>query len=533
MNNEKQKFLPWRRWGVLGIIMLGTFMAILDANIVNVAMPHMMSSFGVDRNKIEWVATGFMLTSASIMPFMGWVTCRINYKIIYLGCLGIFTIASGLCAFAWNYESLVAARILQALGGGAIQPIGMSIVAELFEPHERGKALGIWGMGIMVAPAIGPTLGGYLTDEFGWRSIFSINLPIGILTLLLGFFWMWPIHARTGRRPFDIAGYFFLVMFLVGSLTALSNGQEKGWDSDYIRICEAFATIGIVMFISIELAVKHPILNLNLFLIRNYCLSVLLSVFRAVGLFGSVFLFPLFLQLVMGYTPIQAGMWMMPNAIAVGVMMPVAGRLADKYSPKILTIIGSIAVGSSLIVFGNLDPMSQWPILVLPQIVRGIGLALLLSPLLAAALNAVPRDELPMASSFLNVSQNIGGALGIALLNNHLTEAIHFHAVRLGEALPPQSAECYRLAFKAAAIKVYRSPGMLADVTMKTVLTAEKMIYRNAQVLGFNNSFFFGGLILLACIPLCFLLKPAAHHVAGKSDAKMEIETENQIALSE
>lgn len=531
MSEPAPKFPPWRRWGVLGIIMLGTFMAILDTNIVNVAMPHMMSSFGVDRNKIEWVATGFMLTSASIMPFMGWATCRLDYKFLYLGCLAIFTFASGLCAFAWNYESLIAARVLQAIGGGAIQPIGMSIVAELFEPHERGKALGIWGMGIMVAPAIGPTLGGYLTDEFGWRTIFSINVPIGILTLVMGYFLMWAIYARTARRPFDLAGYFFLVMFLVGSLTALSNGQEKGWDSDYIRVCEVFAAVGFVMFMSIELSAAHPLLNLRLFLIRNYFLTVLLSIFRSVGLFGSVFLFPLFLQLVMGFTPIQAGMWMIPNAVSVGLMMPVAGRLADRYSPKSLTVVGCVTVGASLIFFGNLDPLSQWPMLVLPQIVRGFGLALLLSPLLAAALNAVPRDELPMASSFLNVSQNIGGALGIALLNNYLTESIHYHAVRLGEALPPQSVEYFRLALRAAAIKVRKSPGILADVTLKTAFTAESAIFRNAQVLGFNNSFVFGGLILLAGIPLCFLLKPAAHHVAG--GRARESETENAMAVSE
>src|ERR1035437_3485283 len=157
--------LKANRWVVLCIIMMGTFMAILDTSIVNVALPHMMSSFGVNRDKIEWVSTGFMLTSAVVMPLMGWLTGRMSYKALYLGCLAIFTVASGLCAMAWSYESLIFARILQALGGGAIQPIGMAIVAELFEPHERGRALGIWGTGIMVAPALGPTLGGYLTDE--------------------------------------------------------------------------------------------------------------------------------------------------------------------------------------------------------------------------------------------------------------------------------------------------------------------------------------------------------------------------------
>src|ERR1039458_10277922 len=213
------------RWGVLGIIMLGTFMAVLDSSIVNVALPHMMSTFGVDREQIEWVATGFMLTSAVVMPFVGWLTNRISYKALYLGSLLLFTLASAACAMAWSYESLIAARILQALGVGPIRPIGMTFVAELFEPHERGKALGIWGMGIMAGPAIGPTLGGYLTDAYSWRTIFSVNLPVGALTLVAGMIVMGPLRARGAKRSFDMFGFCFLSMALIASLTALSNGQ--------------------------------------------------------------------------------------------------------------------------------------------------------------------------------------------------------------------------------------------------------------------------------------------------------------------
>src|SRR5208283_3642294 len=246
-----------------------------------------------------------------------------NYKALYLGSLLVFTLASAACAMAWSYESLIAAHILQAIGGGAIQPIGMAIVAELFEPHERGKALGIWGMGIMAGPAIGPTLGGYLTDAFSWRFI-------------------------------------FLSMALIAGLTALSNGQVKGWESQYIRVCEAVAAFGSVMFVAVELAVEHPLLDLRLFLIRNYLLSILLAVFRAIGLFGSIFLLPIFLQNLMGYTPVQAGIWMLPNAVAVGLTMPLAGRLADRYPPALLTAVGCVLVGSSLLVFGLLDPMSDW-----------------------------------------------------------------------------------------------------------------------------------------------------------------------------
>jgi DHA2 family multidrug resistance protein len=514
-------YLRANRWAVLGIIMLGTFMAILDSSIVNVALPHMMSTFGVDRDKIEWVSTGFMLTSAVVMPLVGWLTNRISYKALYLGSLAIFTVASLLCALAWSYESLIAARVLQALGGGAIQPIGMAIVAELFDPHERGRALGIWGTGIMAGPALGPTLGGYLTDAFSWRTIFSVNLPFGVLALIAGMIIMRPLRARGARRPFDLAGFCFLAMALVAGLTALSNGQEKGWQSDYIHVCEGIAVVGAVMFITVELAVEHPILDLRLFLIRNYTLSILLAVFRAVGLFGSVFLFPIFLQNLMGYTPVHAGLWMLPNALAVGVTMPVAGRLADRYSPALLTALGCVMVGGSLVLFGNLDPMSDWTMLVLPQFVRGAGLALMMAPLMAAALNAVPRHELPMASSFLNVSQNVGGSLGIALLNNFVTNSIHTHAVRLGEGFPMESqAMDIRLGLRAMLLVFRHEPGLMAMPQARVAFAAASGIARKAQVLGFENGFVFAGLILLAGIPLCLLLTPAAHHLRPEEQAE-------------
>ena len=510
---------PGYRWGVLTVIMLGTFMAVLDMSIVNVALPHMMSAFGVNRDQIEWVATGFMLASATVMPFMGWVAGRMSYKTLYLGCLALFTVASGLCAMAWNLDSLIVARILQALGGGAIQPIGMAIIAELFEPHERGKALGIWGMGVVVAPALGPTLGGYLTDAFSWRTIFSVNIPVGIVTLLVGMVLMRPLYAHGPRRSFDAVGYAFLAMALSAGLIALSNGQEKGWDSEYIRICEAFTVVGVVMFIAVELAVDHPMVDLRLFRIRNYALSIILTVFRSIGLFGSVFLLPIFLQNLMGYTTVQAGLWLIPGAVAVGVTMPIAGRLADRYSPRVLVTIGTTLVGLSLMMFGWLDPLSGWMMLVFPQVVRGVGLALMMSPLLAAALNAVPRHELPMASSFMNVSQNIGGAIGIAVLNTFVTNSIHSHAVGIGQVFPPQSETFHRFALDVSGMVVRHAPGILATSSVKAGFAAAQAIGRRAQVLGFENGFVFAGLILLGGVFLSLLLNPSAHHSRDKAKA--------------
>lgn len=482
--------------------MLGTFMAILDASIVNVALPHMMSAMRVDREQIEWVTTAFMLATAVSMPLVGWLVGRLGHKALYLGSLAIFTLGSAACALAWSYDSLIVARIIQALGGGAVQPVGMAIVADLFAPHERGRAIGIWGTGIMIGPALGPTLGGYLTDWFSWRAIFSVNLPVGMITLLLGAAVMRRRHSHAARVPFDAWGFSFLTLGLIGSLLALSNGQDEGWGSPYILTCLACGLTGLTLFVAIELVSSHPLLDLKLFAARNFSLSMVLAVFRSVGLFGGVFLLPIFLENLLGFTTIKTGLWMMPGALAVGVMMPISGRLADRFSPRWLVTIGSLVTASSLFMYGGLDLLSGPEMIVGPQIVRGLGLALMMTPLLTAALNAVPRDQVATASSFLNVAQRLGGAFGIALLNNYLTHASHMHAVRLGEQVGSQAEALHRLSLQAGAVASAAGHGA------QTLTLYAGQIMKRATVLGFDNAFMLAGIIVLAGVPLCLLLRP-------------------------
>jgi EmrB/QacA subfamily drug resistance transporter len=500
------------RWIVLVIVMMGTFMAILDSSIVNVALPQMMATFGVNREQIEWVATAFMLATAVAMPLVGWLAGRLGHKLLYLGSLTLFTAGSAVCALAWSYHALIVARIVQAIGGGAIQPVGMAIVADLFAPHERGRALGIWGTGVMIGPALGPTLGGYLTDWFSWRVIFSVNLPFGFLTLLAGLTIMRSDdRANRQRVPFDTWGFGFLSMALIAGLLALSNGQEEGWTSRYIVTCLVLTVIGVVMFLAVEAAVKHPLLPLSLFRYRNFSLSMLLSIFRSVGLFGGVFLLPIFLENLAGYSTIQTGLWMMPNAAAVGVMMPVAGRLADRYNPRWLVAVGTALTGVSLIIYGGLDPRSSAAFVIWPQLVRGTGLAFMMAPMITAAINAVPKREVATASSFLNVAQRVGGSFGIALLNTFVTDAIQLHAVRIGERLGPLTTEFARLAERTAGAVLHSATGAALSDSARTLALATQTVQQRASVLGFDNAFVLAGIILLLGIPFAFLLEKQAH----------------------
>ena len=495
---------------VLGVVMMGTFMAILDSSIVNVALPHMMSAFGVSRDDIEWVSTAFMLATAVAMPLVGWFTGKLGYKTLYLASLVLFTLGSLTCAMAWSYDALVTARVVQAIGGGAIQPVGMAIVADLFAPEERGRALGIWGTGVMIGPALGPTLGGYLTDWFNWRVIFSVNVPFAVVTLLVGLAVMPGRQRRRSRPvPFDLWGFVFLSLALVAGLLALSNGQQKGWTSSYIVTCAALTVAGTVMFVAVEATVAYPLLPLSLFRHPNFSLSMILAVFRAVGLFGGVFLLPIFLESIVGYSTIQTGLWMMPGAAAVGLSMPIVGRLSDRFPARWLVAIGTVITAASLVLYGRLDPRSSAVFIIAPQLVRGVGLALLMAPLLTAAINAVPRDQVATASSFLNVAQRVGGSFGIALLNTFVTNSIVERRVRLGDLAGPRTAEFARLAARAAATTFRQAHGVVLDAASKGALAGGRLIQERATVLGFQGAFVVAGLILLSGLPLALMLRPS------------------------
>ena len=498
--------------------MVGAFMAVLDSSIVNVALPHIMSAFGVSRDRVEWVSTAFMLASAVAMPLVGWVAGKTGYKTLYVSSLFLFTVGSAACAAAWSFNSLVVARVLQALGGGAIQPVGLALVAELFEPHERGRALGIWATGIVIGPTIGPTLGGYLTDWFSWRSIFTVNLPIGAIGVIATLIVMRETGKPKRSQQLDLWGFGFLSLALITALLALSEGQQKGWSSEYVLVNVGLALVGIVMFIAVESAVEHPLLDLQLFRIRNYSLVMALNMIRAVGLFGGVFLLPLFLERLAGYTTIDTGLWMLPGALTLTVTMPIAGRMADRYAPSVLATLGTVITASSLVCYGWLDPASSAFVIIAPQIVRSIGLSLMMAPLQTAAINSVPRPVVATASSFLAVAQRVGGAFGIAVLNTFVTDAAHRHAVDLGARLPAQSLRFVHATAGAAHLVIRHVLGVSLPDAGRPAFVATQSIMSRSTVLSYQDGFIFAGLITAIGVPLCLYVR-RTHHVRKAAGA--------------
>jgi DHA2 family multidrug resistance protein len=494
------------KWKVLGVVMVGTLMSALDSSIVNVSIPKIMADFGCSLDDIEWVITAYMLAFASLMPLTAWLRDRMGHKSLYLGSLAVFTAGSVLCGLAWNLPMLIGARVIQAAGGGAITPTGMAMITESFEPHERGRALGFWGMGAVMGPAFGPTLGGYLTTWFGWPSIFLVNLPIGIAGIYFGLRILRADrpHAGAGKR-FDAFGFTMLAIFLVGFLLGMSKGEAEGWTSTYVVTCFIAAFFGFVGFLTVETQINYAIMDLKLLKSPVFAACFSLTGVRSIALYGGTFLLPVFLQNYKGLDEIESGLVLLPGSLLMGVLMPFAGRLGDKMSPRILGFVGFAMLGWFFFEYRHLDvTTSMWGV-VWPTLIRGVGIAMLMAPLTATAMNAIPKTSAGMGSSMLNICQQVGGSIGIAVLGLMLQRRSAYHLSLAGSAVDANSP-----AFRDALGNFYRVAHDAGLSHAESVKAASSIVGRHvadfATVQGFQDAFLIGAMITFATLFLVFLL---------------------------
>jgi len=414
-------------------------MAILDNSIVNVALPHLMVTFSTNLEDIEWVVTGYMLAFAILMPVTVWLRDALGLKIAFVLALLFFTAGSALCGMAWSENSLIVFRVIQAIGGGALMPTGLTMATEVFPPEERGMALGLWGAGATIAPAIGPTLGGYLVDYVSWRSIFYINIPIGAVVIAMTLAIMRPDRGHGGRVKFDFLGFLFLSLFLSSVLLGLTQGAREGWRSTYILTLFATSYFSFFIFLIVEHFIKDPIVRLEIFKNRNFSLCSFMGMVRSIGLFSSVFLMPLFLQRLMGYTAFETGILLMPSALAITISMPIAGNITDRIGPKAPALFGGILTAYSLFLYSKLSLNSSYGFLLYGFILRGIGLGFLMAPMTVAAINAVPKRMTSLASGLINVIMQVSGAFGVAIFSSFLTRRQSLHTAQFLAAVTPDN----------------------------------------------------------------------------------------------
>ena len=510
------------KWWLLANIMIGTFMSVLDATIVNVGLPKIMANFGVSLDQIEWVLTAYLLALAVVLPISGWMADRFGYKRVYFIGLFLFTLGSALCGLAGNEQMLILARIVQGMGAGTIMPIGMAIISREFPPKVRGVALGFWAIAAASSVSFGPLIGGYLIDNFSWQLIFEVNVPVGIGALFVTYL-IQQEYINKRIRKFDPIGFVSIVIFLPVTLFALSEGKavgnSEGWAAPYILLCFAVATIALVVFIVTELTVTDPFIDLKLLGNRNFGLSNLIMFIFGIGMFGTPFILPLFLQNSLGWTAIQAGSVFLPVGIIQGMMAPIAGKLVTKINPKVVLISGVCFIVTSFFINYFLSYQTERSYIMLSLYFRGLGMGILFAPLSAIALLEIPNEKMAQASGLFNVTRQLGGSFGVAILSSLLTTRAIFHGQSYGESLRGNSPEFHQTVAKLSAHIQHAAGSAVGQSLQQGKMLLVQHVKNQAYIQGISDDFLIAGLItMLGIIPVF-----ALHTKKKKNDHKEEI----------
>jgi MFS transporter, DHA2 family, multidrug resistance protein len=499
-------------WWIAGTVMLSTFMEVLDTSIANVSLPHIAGSLSAGIDESTWVLTSYLVSNAIVLPLTGWFSRLFGRKRFYISCVLIFIVSSFLCGIAPSLPLLVLFRVLQGAGGGGLQPVSQAILVESFPREKQGMAMAIYGMGVVVAPIVGPTLGGWITDNYSWRWIFFINIPVGLLSVFLTSLLIAdPPHLipkKNGERiRIDYIGLGFISVGLGFLQVVLDKGQRDDWfGSHFIVWCTAASAIGLIGAIVWEWRHKDPVVELRLFKDRNYATATLTMFALGVVLYGSTVLLPVMLQTLMGYTAQLSGLVLSPGAIVTLVSLPLVGILLAKHEARWLVIVGLVilAIGNFQLAKLNLVT-SFWTFVVVWMISRG-GLGFLFVPINVAAFSFVPKEKMNSATGLINLARNIGGSVGISLVTTLQTRFAQRHQSNLVSHMTPQD-EPYRQALRGLTATLHAQG---ADWS-KAAHQAQSMLYgelqRQANMLAFIEVFWILGVICLAMIPLMLLMK--------------------------
>jgi EmrB/QacA subfamily drug resistance transporter len=407
---------PATGWGLpLAVLIVGMFMSVLDLSIINVAIPSIRRDLGASIESVQWISTAYSLTEGVMVPASAWLGARFGLKRLYIALIVLFTIASLLCALSTGLSGLIAFRILQAIPGGVLPVTCMTMLFRIVPKEKLGAAMGMYGLGIVVAPGIGPTLGGYLVEHTDWRMIFLINVPVGVLGAIAAVMYLTPIPAEK-KRPFDFIGFLCIATSLFSLLLALEEGDNWGW-SDYRTVMLFLsAAVFMALFIVVELHVEHPVLNVRVFKHWPYVNSLLLISTMSIGLFAVLFYVPSFLQDAQGWTPLNTGLTLLPQALAMAVLMPFAGLLYDKIGARWPAVIGLALVGSGILLLSRINVDITRGELILGMVVMATGMALGMMPIMTGGLSVLPPEVSDSGSAFNTLTQRVSSALGLAVM---------------------------------------------------------------------------------------------------------------------
>ncbi|MBF0530792.1 MAG: DHA2 family efflux MFS transporter permease subunit [Deltaproteobacteria bacterium] len=510
-----------RKWFITFTVMSGTIMGAIDSSIVNVALPHMRGTLGASLEEITWVATGYILSSVIVMPIIGLLVARFGRKNLYYFCILLFTVSSLMCGLAWDLTSMVVFRIIQGFGGGALIPVAQAILRETWPPDQQGMAMGIYGLGVVMGPAFGPTLGGWLTDHYSWPWIFYINVPVGIVTLMLVPRYIEdPPYLIREKGRIDVPGLVFLVLFLGALQIMLEKGEHKNWfESSYITSLALIAACGFLLFLWRELTTAKPAVDLGVLKNIPFASGTFLNGILGLGLFGGLFLLPLFLQQLLNFPALDAALPLMPRSLAMGVTLLVAGRLYNRLGPRLIVGTRLLIPSLSFRLLSELNLyVGMWDIF-MPQFLQGIGFGLVFVALTTASLSTLEKTKIQAATGVYNVVRQVFGSVAIAMAANLLSRGTTAHKVILTEHITRFNYMTGKWVNALSGLAFSKgSDSSVAFVKALKIVDAEAL--RQAAMIAFNREFIIVHYLFIFMIPLVFFLRGTG------SPAPMRVEVE-------
>ena len=500
--------------------MFATFMEILDTTVVNVSIPHIAGNLASTVEEGTWVVTSYLVANAVILPMSGWLARYMGRKRLLLTCVAGFTLTSLACGLATSLPMLIIFRVLQGLTGGGLQPLAQAILLETFPKEKHGHAMAAFGIGILLAPILGPTLGGWITDNYTWRWIFYLNLPVGVVSLIMmnAFVFDPPYIQRKQGSRIDLWGIGFLALGIGTLQVVLDTGQRKDWfSSSYIRFFATTCIIGLIAFVWRELRTAHPVVDLRALKERSFSTGVFIISLLGFVLYASLVLLPIYVQTLLNYPAYQAGLALSPRGIGALLTTPLAGYLTSKIDPRKLLIFGLVIGSVTMFQLSHLNLNAGMNDIIWPQVLQGIGLSFLFIPLMASSMARISKEGMGNATSIFNLMRNIGGSFGIAIMTTFLTRRAQFHQNHLVENVHPGNL---RLQEMLAGMQAwFHSSGADKYTAGRKALAAVYgLVQRHAAMLSFVEAFWIMGVVFLVIIPLIFLLRnPIKEHARERA----------------
>lgn len=496
------------KWILILTAISCAILELIDTTIVNVSLREISGSIGATTTEIAWVVTAYAISNVIIIPLTSMLSDFFGRKVYFTSSVIIFTFASLMCGFSTNLWTLVFWRFIQGLGGGGLLSTAQTIIIGAFPPNKISTANAIFGMGIILGPTFGPTLGGFITDNFSWHWVFFVNIPIGVVATILSWKFVTNRVGAVKPKKIDWWGIIFLVL-AIGSLQyVLEEGTAKDWfQSEEIIALTALFVVGIIAFIYRELTIDYPAVNIRLYKNYNLAMGSIMNFMLGLMLFGTVFIFPLFVQISLGWTPTQTGVFMIPGAIATAFAMPmVAAMLGKGANPKNVIIAGVLMTFCFLMMLAFSSPDSSESNFYFPFVLRGIGMAFMMSPILSLAVAGLTGKDMTQAVGLANMIRQLGGSVGIALINVFLTNKnAEVRGSMVGYVNQYDNASTERI---AALTQNYLSKGYsLGDAELMAMKSMEGLLFKQQALVSYNQGFFMVGMLILICIPVVFLIR--------------------------